>query len=309
MKKMLCFLLAVLMLLSMAACTSPEQGGADTGTKPAEPVRPDLGEFSPWLLTLEYEDDTSKFREYTYDQNGVLTGYGSHRASTSGNDLGGKTVKLVSYDQDGKVSNTLSKYEYVYDAKGNLVQYRRLEALGDKLADSFNFTYDEQGRLIRQEKFYMDLPQETATYTYDQENLVGATYQTSVYDASYTYTYGQEKWPQTVEYTIRYLKTENVEQGKVLVRSQVKHDAFLYRLTLTVGEGSEGAPAGKELLMYEELIDTAGDADAVRIVVGDWGGFHMGWLPMQQLGAMNAVNWSVSGGTYVFKPLAVYLTQ
>jgi hypothetical protein len=59
----------------------------------------------------------------------------------------------------------------------------------------------------------------------------------------------------------------------------------------------------------EELIDSLGDADAVRIALGDWGSFHMGWVPMRQFGALNAANWSSGSGVFVYTPLAVYLAQ
>jgi hypothetical protein len=181
--------------------------------------------------------------------------------------------------------------------------------MSGKIADSFLFTYDDRGRLIRQEKFYMELPQETITYTYDQQRLVGASYQTSVYDVTYSLNYGLQQWPDSVSYTVRYVKTGNVEECKVMLSSRVEHDKTHYRLTLVAGEGSEGVTVGKELVVYEELIDTLGDADAVRIVLGDWGSFHMGWVPMRQLGAMNAANWASGSATFVYTPLAVYLAQ
>lgn len=309
MKKLICIVLAGLMALSMAACAS--SGGEEPGvTEPMELKRPDLSAITNWVLTAEYEGNAAKPREYIYDHNGILQGFGSHKASTAVNDLGGKTVRLTAYTDEGEVSPMLSKFEYVYDAKGMLVAYNRMEAISNKLADSFTFEYDDQGRLIKQEKFYMELPQETISYTYDdQGRLAGAKYLTTVYDVTYTYTYGQERWPDCVSYTLNYVKTGNVEQCKVLLQPKVEHDQSHYRLTLVAGEGSEGVTVGKELVIYEELINTVGNASAVRIELTKWDSFQMGWVPLGQYGAMNAINWSAGSGTLVFKPLAAYLAQ
>lgn len=309
MKKWIGLVLAALMMLSLAACASSGEEGT-AATEPEQLQRPDLSAVSNWVMTAEYEGSSEKVRKYSYDNNGVLTGFGSHEATAVENELGGKTVRLISYDEKGEPSPFLSKHEYVYDAKGNLAAYRRLEPMsGDKLADSFTFEYDELGRLTKQEKSYMDLPQETITYTYDQQRLVGASYQTSVYDVTYSLSYGQQRWPDSISYTVRYVKTGNVEDCKVMLSSRVEHDQTHFRLTLVAGEGSEGVAVGKELVVYEELIDSLGDADAVRIALGDWGSFHMGWVPMRQFGALNAANWSSGSGVFVYTPLAVYLAQ
>lgn len=308
MKKWICVLLAALLALSAAACASAGEEGT-SGTQPEPLKRPDLSAVTNWVMTAEYEGSSEKVRKYEYDNSGNLTGFGDYNATSEDNDRGGKTLKLTAYDKQGQVSAQLSRLEYVYDGNGRLAEYRRFEAISNKLADSFLFTYDENGRLIKQEKSYMDLPQETISYTYEGQRLVGASYQTSVYDVTYSLSYGQQRWPDSISYTVRYVKTGNVEQCKVMLSSRVEHDKTHYRLTLVAGEGSEGVTVGKELVVYEELIDSLGDADAVRIVLGDWGSFHMGWVPMGQFGALNAANWSSGSGAFVYTPLAVYLAQ
>ena len=73
------------------------------------------------------------------------------------------------------------------------------------------------------------------------------------------------------------------------------------------GQSTQKSNASEE--RARELIDSLGDADAVRIALGDWGSFHMGWVPMRQFGALNAANWSSGSGVFVYTPLAVYLAQ
>lgn len=308
MKKWFCAALVALLAFGAAACSSEGQNGT-SGTEPTVLRRPDLSSYASWVLTTEYELSSEKHRSYEYDNQGNLTGFSNYKAVREDNDRGGKTVKLTAYDDHGQVSALHSKFEYIYDEAGLLVEYRREEPISSKLADSFVFTYDSEGRLVKQEKFYMELPQETVSYTYDADRLTGASYQTSVYDVTYTYTYGQEKWPDSIEFTKEYVKTGNREEGKLVIGNTVDHDASHFRLTLMAAEGSVGVAVGQTLLVYEELIDSLGDADAVRLQLGDWGNFQMGWVPMGQLGALNAVNWSGGSATLVFKPLSVYLTE
>ena len=308
MKKLICLMLAALMALSMAACA----GSGEETTAVTEPEvfeRPDLDQFAPWVLTAEYEGTGGKLRNYEYNENGELTGFGDYKAVTEENDRGGKTLKLTAYDSEGKVSAQFSKYEYIYDEAGRMVEYKRFEAIGNKLADSFVFTYDADGQLVKQEKFYMELPQETIEYTYEGQQLTKSSYKTSVYDATYTYVLDDAGWPAEIRYTVRYVKTGNVDEGTLVLDAKVEQDAKHYQVTLTAEVGDEDQKATRELLVYEEVIDTAGDVDAVRIVLGDWGSFQMGWVPARALGSLVGANWSGGTGTYIYKPLSVYLTE
>lgn len=308
MKKVLCAVLAGLLALSMAACaTGGDNPGSTEETKTYS--RPDLGEFAPWVLTAEYELTSEKKRDYRYDQNGELTGFGDYKAASAENDQGGKTVTLTAYDQDGKVSNYLSKFEYIYDSEGRLAAYRRLEAPSGKLADSYTFTYNADGKVVKQEKFYMEMLQETMEYTYDGELMTKATFKSTVYESTYSYTYDETGVPCKLDYHTLYVKTGKVDEGVLELKKEEILDGSVYRLTLCVSEESDSAAAGKELMVYEELIDSVGGVDAVRLQFNDWGFFHIGAVPMRQLGAMAAANWSSGSATLIFKPLAVYRTE
>lgn len=309
MKKLLCLALSCLLLLSMAACKS---GDGDTSTPteaPEQTLNRSLEQYGPWVLTTEYEKSTDKNRQYYYGENGELLGYGDYQATTTTDDQGGKTVKLVAYDEDGQVSTYLSKHEYVYNADGKLVSYQRNEALGDKLADSFTFEYDAAGNMVKQEKYYMDLWQETVTYTYDGEKLTAASFKSSVYEASYTYVYDGSGVLSQLDYNIKYVKSGNVDKGTLALQKSVYEDDTTYRVVLSTSSSSDGVAQGKEVVIYEECYDAEGNIQSVQLEFKDWGAFQVASVPMRQYGAMNTANWSGGSAKFVYQPLSVYLAE
>lgn len=308
MKKLLCLALAMLLLLSMVGCKKEK---AAEPTAPTEatvaPSKPSLGEYGPWVLTAEYQRDTDKLRNYSYDANGALTGFGDYKASTESNDLGGKTVKLVAYDSQGKVSTILSKLIYVYDAEGKLVTYQCREALGDTLAENVTFEYDAKGNMVKQEKRYGDNWQDTATYTYDGEKLVSSTFENSVNKATYSYVYDTEGVLSQLNFDVKYIKSGNEVKGNLALLKSVYQDDTTYRVILSAGSASEGVAQGKEILFYEVKYDEQGKPLRITLEVKSWELFQSGYIPMRQLGAMNATNWSGGCAKFVYKPLDVYL--
>lgn len=306
MKKFLSLTLACLLLLSMAACKIGD-GDPSPTEAPTEPARPSLEQYGPWVLTAEYEGTTEKKREYRYGENGSLLGYGDYQATSSDNDLGGKTVKLVPYDENGQVSTYLSKHQYVYNAAGKLVRYQRNEAIGDKLADSYTFEYNADGKMIKQEKFYMDIWQEGIEFTYDGDKLTKSSFKSSVYEASYTFIYDSDGILSELNFTTKYVKSGNVDKGTLALQKNVHEDDTTYRVTLSTSDSSDGVSKGKTILTYEERYDAAGNIQSVQVEVADWGLFQVAAVPMRQLGAMNTVNWSGGSAKFVYQPLSVYL--
>lgn len=310
MKKLLCLLLSVVLLLSMAGCKNGDGSETPAPTEaPTAPVKPSLEEFGPWVVAAEYEEDTDKLRNYRYDKDGALLGFGDYKAASEINDLGGKTVKLVAYDADGKESTKLSKMHYIYDADGKLVAYRRYEALGGKLADSFIFEYDANGNMVKQEKSYMDIWHETITYTYEGKRLTAASFKSSVYEAEYTYVYDAEGILSQLDFSTKYVKSGNVVKVSMVLQKSVYEDDTTYRVALSTGSASSGVSQGKELLRYEEVYDAEGKPVSVTLELNEWGMFQVGIFPMRQCGAINTANWSGGSAKFVYKPLADYLAQ
>lgn len=307
MKKLLCLVLSLL-LLSMAGCKDGGTGSAPTEA-PAEPAKPDLQQFGPWVVATEYEKDTDKLHNYRYDENGNLLGFGDYKATSEANDLGGKTVKLVPYDADGSVSDMLSKMHYIYDAAGKLVGYQRYEALGDKLADSFVFEYDTDGNMVKQEKFYMDNWHETITYTYVGKQLTAATFKSSVYEATYAYVYDADGVLSQLDFCTKYVKSGNEVKGSLALQKSVYEDDTTYRVSLSTGSASDGVSQGKEVVRYEEIYDAEGKPVSVTLELKEWGMFQIASIPMRQCGAMNTANWSAGSAKFVYKPLADCVAQ
>ena len=312
MKKLLCLVLSLLLLLSMAGCKKAdgEQTTAPAPTEaPVTPASPSLEDFGPWVVAAEYERDSDRVRNYRYDESGNLLGYGEYEATTQPNDQGGKTVKLVPYDADGTVSTKLSKMEYIYDSDGKLVSYQRREALGDALADHVNFEYDAKGNMTKQEKFYSNRWHETITYTYDGEKLVSAEFKSSVYESAYSYVYDDEGVVKQIDFNTKYVKSGNTVKGTLVLLKSVYSDDTTYRVVLSAGGASQGVAQGKEILFYEVKFDQQGKPQYVTLELKECELFHNGYMPMRQLGAMNSVNWSGGNAKFVYKPLDVLLDQ
>lgn len=310
MKKILCLVLCSLLLVSMVGCKKGGDGDGQTPTKaPQVAAKPDLEQFGPWVLTAEYEKDTDKLRNYRYDESGALLGFGDYKATSEGNDRGGKTVKLVPYDADGNVSNMLSKLHYVYDADGKLVGYQRYEALGNKLADSYTFDYDSDGNMVKQDKFYMDNWHETITYTYEGKKLTASTFKSSVYEAAYSYVYDGEGVLSQLSFVVDYVKSGNQVKGSLALLKSVYEDDTTYRVVLSAGSDSDGVSQGKEVLRYEETYDAEGKPLNVTLELKEWGLFQIGAIPMRYCGAMNTANWSAGSAKFVYKPLADHIAQ
>ena len=310
MKKFLCLVLSLLLVLSMAGCKQEQEADGPAPTEaPTVSAKPDLDDFGPWVLTTEYEKDTDHLRQYRYAENGALLGFGDYQMTSETNDQGGRTLILTAYDANGNVSDKLSKLHYLYDADGKLVGYQRYEALGGKLADSFTFEYDAGGNMVKQDKFYMDNWHETITYTYEGKKMVSAGFKSSVYEASYGYVYDEAGVISQVEFDIKYVKSGNEVKGSLALQKSIYEDDTTYRVSLASGSASDGVTQGKEVLRYEVKYDEQGKPLSVTLEVMEWGLFQNGFLPMRQLGAMNAVN--LSGGTakFVYKPLADYVKQ
>lgn len=308
MKKLLCLTLSLLLLLSMAGCKDSGDGPAPTEA-PTAPAKPDLQQFGPWVVTTEYEKDTDKLRNYSYDESGNLLGFGDYKATSEINDQGGKTVKLLAYDAEGNVSNMLSKLHYIYNAEGRLVGYQRYEALGNKLADSFVFEYDSNGNMVKQEKFYMDNWHETITYTYEGKQLTAAAFKSSVYEASYSYVYDSDGLLSQLDFCTKYVKSGNEVKGSLALQKSVYEDDTTYRVSLSTGSASDGVSQGKEVVRYEEVYDAEGKPVSVTLELKEWGLFQIASIPMRQCGAMNAANWSSGSAKFVYQPLAEYLAQ
>jgi hypothetical protein len=312
MKKLLCLVLSLLLMLPMFGCKKQEDSKttAPSATEaPVAPEKPMLEDFGPWVLTAEYQRNTDKLRNYRYDESGALAGYGDYKATTEPNDLGGKTVKLVAYDADGNESSMLSKMEYDYNAKGQLVSYRNFEAPGGSLGENVTFDYDANGNMVKQIKCYRDNLQDTITYTYDGHKVTAATFFNSVNEATYSYVYDDAGVLSQLDFNVKYIKSGNTIKGSLALQKSVYQDDTTYRVVLSAGGASEGVTQGKEILFYEVKFNEQGKPMYVTLELKEWGLFQNGCIPMRQLGAMNATNWSGGSAKFVYKPLDVYLAQ
>lgn len=308
MKKFLCVLLSCLMLLFMAACKRDGETTPPPTENPGQVTRPSLEACGPWVVSTEFELASGKNREYRYDAQGKLLGYDQYQATYKANELGGETMQLIPYDQNGNLITHLSVHTYVYNEAGQLAKYQRNEGTG-KLADSFLFSYNSDGKVIKQEKFYMDNFHELIEFVYEGEKLTKSTFRSSVHEAEYTYVYDSEGVPSQINYLIKYVKSGNEIKGNLALQKSVYETDTLRRVTLSSSSQSSGVAQGKEVLIFEEHYDAQGQVQKVELQLLNWELFQVAWMPMRQLGAMNTTHWSGGTAKFVYEPLSVYLAN
>ena len=150
-KKLVCFLLAMLLLLSLTACdaaNSPQAGestesssqpngesaptGSEVATNPTE-TQPEETQPGPKVLylcteeTLTYSDGGGSVTTRTYDEKGnLLTDFYKSKSSD------------VGYGES-----------YTYDEKGNVLTYKTYDN-HSRLSSETTKTYNEAGQLISQ---------------------------------------------------------------------------------------------------------------------------------------------------------------
>lgn len=181
MKKLIALFLALLLLLTMAACerdegvddtqsgksepTTESNGNGDTTDPiPSETQEPTCGVFLPteMVKTIHNEDGDAIWREvYTYDLQGNRISTTSYKPDGSVS-----SVCTMEYDEKGNMIRETyasgSVYEYAYDSLGN--QYCTLS-----FGKTAELELDDQGRALR-------LGTDTFTYAEDMSSYTRYQY-------------------------------------------------------------------------------------------------------------------------------------
>jgi hypothetical protein len=161
MKKFLCLLLSIAMLLSFTACGS-DSGDDDEGNvqKPnQDPTVPTTTapaeDDTIWVLVQESDMGSSRNTRYIYDETGALVGgefydgvkkYGDYNFVTVPNADGSKTVEQwYKHVQESEFS---LQRKYTFDKEGRLIRNQACDKDGN-LEDFFTtFSYNEQGQPV-----------------------------------------------------------------------------------------------------------------------------------------------------------------
>lgn len=322
-KRMMCLLLAVLMVFTMAACGDDEGNKVSSGDKtvtgentPAgsNPVtdppatEPSVEELGPWIVTEEV-DYMGFIRRYHYDENGDLTSYelynGNNRkyrdykATHSATATGGKLIEVESkHVQDSEFAKDC---EMEYDAAGNLIRLSNF--LDGKITGNYLYSYDTDGNLLSFEGIIGDKKSGEATYTYIDGVL--ATASGSIisgdvtYEYAYTYAYDENGYLNEIHFARPDVGEGTITLGKDISRSE----GGLHVLT-----HSAHSMAYQNLFAYEAERDANGQRSKFTITFNKWGFDPFYALPLPAYGSM-LTSWEENVGQITYTRLDVYLAE
>lgn len=309
MKKLLCLLLALLMVFSLAACGGESDNGDDdhgsAGGKNEDPTESTAPEDDTvWVLVKESDMGSSRYKKYIYDENGNLIGgkfykdnkvWGEYQYVTTETASGGKLVEEFS---KGAAEDEYTKYnEYEFDAQGRLISTTDYDYQGNASGYVYTFTYNEAGQLIEQVGAKDGVMDEKCTWVYDGDKLMESHYENQYGNyGHYLYSYDEEGKPVKVDthtYSMDY-ESEYTLDFEVV-------DSYYFELSAT--EECHYVVGGSRLFYYEKT------DELMYVQAKSWGIFCTGWLPNVALGAITPSNYFIGSVNLEFQPLEVHLAQ
>lgn len=315
-KKLLCLMLAVLMVCSMTACGEPDDGaetnkgnqGGDNPEVTTAPTEPSAEDLGPWVVTEEMDYLGSIYR-YHYDENGELTSYElydennkklrDYRAAHTATESGGKLTVIESkHVKDSEYAKTS---EMEYDADGNLIRISSFA--GSMVTYTYLYTYDADGNLLTYEKVYEEKVVERAQYTYVDGVLATASgkqfFGEDSYHYDYTYTYSDNGYLSEIGFA-----RSDVGEGTITLGKDIsKTEGGLHVIT-----HSAHSMAYQNLFAYEAELDADGQRGKFTIRFRRWGFEPFFALPLPGFGSM-LTGWEECDGQITYTRLDVYLAE
>ncbi len=322
-KKMMCLLLALMMVFTIAACGDDEGSEGSSGDKTAngentpegskpfdEPpaTEPSVEELGPWIVTEEVDSYGNVFH-YQYDEHGELTGYAlydedgkklrDYKVAHSMTETGGKLITVES--KHVKDSAYAKDNEMEYDVSGNLI--RKSEFVGNKITSTRYYTYDHDGNLLNYKVIRSGDLSEEASYTYANGVLATASGRMyvgeSVYPYDYSYSYGENGYLNEISFDV-----SGVGEGTITLEKNTHNsEGGLHVLT-----HSAHSMAYQNLFSYEAELDEDGQRSKFTIRFRRWGFQAFYSLPIPGYGSRLS-GWEECEGSITYTRLDVYLEQ
>lgn len=311
MERILCLLLALLMICSMAACgEDADQGGnKDPQKNPTTPTTTAPPEDDTvWVLVRESNMGSSRYSRYVYDEEGNrvsgeyfdgLEKMGDYKFVTTKNADGGKVVEQ--WYKHVKDAEFWMQNTYEYNAAGKLICTTDYDLRGN-VSMVYTFTYNDAGQLVEQVQTNDGEAGKKLTFVYDGGKLMEGHYE----DASgsyghYLYSYDKNGNPVKVD-----VATDYMDEQKYTLELEVAGKYF-YEIRAT--EECHNVVGGRRLFFYEEHIGSDGRSDYRDLQIKSWGIFHTGWLPLVAFGCIDTGNYFFAVADLHYEPLDVHLAK
>lgn len=316
-KKLLCLLLALLLVCSMAACG--DAGNSDDCDKnannpngdpetPTSSVAPE--DDTIWVLVQESDMGSSRYNKYIYDENGNRIGgefyndnkkTGDYQYVTTQTASGGKIVE-VSY-KHVKDSEFSKRNDYEYDASGKLIRVVDYDYRGDVSGVEYTFTYNENGQLVEQVHTDNGEVQKKLTFVYDGDKLVeGHYWDKSENYGHYIYTYDENGIPVSAD-----VETYYMDEQKYTLEFVADSGYDWWRLDTT--DECDRVVGGRRLFFFEESADYGQKPHRIHVSIKTWGVFCTGWVPLVAFGCTDPSNYFIGAAELYYEPLDVHLAK
>lgn len=321
MKKLLCILLSVVMLLSITACGG-DSGNNDEGgnnkpnqdpTAPSSAAKPSLEELGPWVVTQEINSRGDRY-VYKYDEKGEIVSYEAfdgtkkfrdYIATHSATADGGKVTVIESkHVQDKEFEKS---YEIEYNAKGDMIRYSNY--FHDKVTSEYIFTYDAEGYLSSYVYSYEGMLGNACTrvvnYTFRDGLLRNVEQTTQLEDQepkreyAYTYDYDEDGYLKKIQYF------KNGEEGII----ELEQNAYGSGLSLRLAEGCDHYVPNKNMIAIDKELDDKDLPTQFVLTLNSWGFPQYYAFPYFLFGMVNSGNWDNCIGMVTFTRLDVHLAE
>ena len=307
-KKILCLLLAALLVYSMAACGEDASQGGDKNndggnknpTVPTTTVPPE--DDTVWVLVWESNMGSSRYSSYVYDEEGNrvsgeyfngLEKMGDYKFVTTQSSNGGKLVEQ--WYKHVKDAEFWMQNTYEYDQAGRLICTTDYDLRGN-VGSVYTFTYNDAGQLVEQVMTNEGQMEKRLTFVYRGELLMEGHYEDkSGSYGHYRYTYDENGNPVKVD-----VHTDYMDEQQYTLEFEVDQKYF-YEIRAT--EDCHNVVGGRRLFFFEDEEEYRG------VQIKSWGIFHTGWLPLVSFGCIDTGNYFFAVADLRYEPLDVHLAN
>lgn len=313
-KKILCLVLAMLMVFSMVACGKDTDDGenADNGKKPGkDPTVPTTTvpaeDDTIWVLVQESDMGSSRYYRYTYDAEGNLVAgtlykdgkeWSQYEFVTTQTADGNKLVEQW-YIPEGDEARSLN-YTYTFDADGRLIHTQTYDRYANS-SDYYTFSYNAKGQLVEQVHISEGEMYKKLTFVYADDLLMEGHYEDKNGNfGHYLYTYDENGNPLKAD-----VHTDYMDDQQYTLEFEVKDGIRDFEVRAT--KECDNIVGGRRLFYVWEEYDE--DLVEIYVKVGSWGIFHTGAMPLVSLGCFSTGNYFASNADLYYEPLEVHLAK